>query len=47
MNLVDVVAQDVAAILAAVQADAFVERAVVPAPVGRDLLVSVQQRVDE
>lgn len=46
-DLLDVVAQRVAAILATVQADAFVKDAVVPAPVGRALLVLVQQRVDE
>lgn len=46
-DLPDVVAQRVAAILAAVQAGALVEDAVVPAPVGHALLVLVQQRVDE
>lgn len=46
-NLLDVVAQGVAAILATVQADAFVKDAVVPAPVGHALLVLVQQGVDE
>lgn len=46
-NLLDVVAQGVAAILATVQADAFVEDAVVPAPVGHALLVLVEQGVDE
>lgn len=46
-NLLDVVAQGVAAILATVQADASVEDAVVPAPVGHALLVLVEQGVDE
>lgn len=46
-DLLDVVAQGVAAILATVQADAFVKDAVVPAPVGHALLVLVQQGVDE
>lgn len=47
VNLLNVVAQRVAAILAAVQADAFVEGTVVPAPVRHDLFVLVEQRVDE
>lgn len=46
-NLLDVVAQRVAAILATVQADALVEDAVVPAPVSHALFVLVKQRVDE
>lgn len=46
-DLLDVVAQGVAAVLPAVQADAPDESAVVAAPVGRALLVFIQQRVHE
>lgn len=46
-NLVDVVAQSVAAMPPTVQADASVEAALVSAPVGHALLVLVKQRVDE
>lgn len=47
MNLVDVVAQRVAAVPPAVQADASVEASLVSARVRRALLVLVEQRVDE
>lgn len=47
MDLLDVVAQCVAAILPAVQADAFVKGTLVTAPVGHALLVLIHQGVDE
>lgn len=47
MSLVDVVAQRVAAAPPTVQAGAPVEAGLVAAPVGRALLVLVDQRVDE
>lgn len=47
MSLVDVVAQRVAAVPPTVQADAPVEAVLVAAPVGRALLVLVDQGVDE
>lgn len=45
-NLLDVVAQCVAAILPTVQTDTFVKSIYVAAPVGNALLVFVQQRVN-
>ena len=47
VNLLDVVAQCVAAILPTVQTDTFVKSIFVAAPVGNALLVFVQQRVNE
>lgn len=46
-DLLDVVAQSVATVLSAVQADALLEDAVVSALVGHVLFVFVQQGVDE
>lgn len=46
-DLLDVVAQGVAAVLPAVQADTLDESTVVAAPVGHALLVFIQQRVHE
>lgn len=43
----DVIAQGVAAVLATVQADAFVKCAVVTAPVGHALLVFIQEGVNK
>ena len=41
-NLLDIIAQCVAAVLSTVQADTFVKRIVVTAPVGHVLLVVIQ-----
>lgn len=46
-NLLDIVAERVAAILPTVQTDAFVKRAFVAAPVGHALLVFIQHGVNE